>query len=304
MKTIDYKTTFHFLRDDQIRLDEPMKAHTTFRAGGPADCLVTPDTIEEISHIVSICKNEQIPYFIMGNGSNLLVSDKGYRGLVIQIFKNMSRIQVQGEQLYVQAGALLSKAAAEAKNASLAGMEFAAGIPGTIGGAVAMNAGAYGGEMKDIVESVVLLDEAGERYTVAGKDMQFGYRKSLVTTEKFIVAEAVLKLTHGDKEAIFATMEDLRVRRVTKQPLEYPSAGSTFKRPEGYFAGKLIMDAGLAGYSIGGAEVSAKHCGFIINKNHADASEIYQLICHVQKVVMEQTGVKLEPEVKLLGDFA
>lgn len=304
MKTIDYKTTFHFLRDDQIRLDEPMKAHTTFRAGGPADCLVTPDTIEEISHIVSICKNEQIPYFIMGNGSNLLVSDKGYRGLVIQIFKNMSRIQVQGDQLYVQAGALLSKAAAEAKNASLAGMEFAAGIPGTIGGAVAMNAGAYGGEMKDIVESVVLLDEAGERYTVAGKDMQFGYRKSLVTTEKFIVAEAVLKLTHGDKEAIFATMEDLRVRRVTKQPLEYPSAGSTFKRPEGYFAGKLIMDAGLAGYSIGGAEVSAKHCGFIINKNHADASEIYQLICHVQKVVMEQTGVKLEPEVKLLGDFA
>ena len=252
--------------NDQFLRNEPMKKHITFRVGGPAACFLMPSTKEQIEEIVHICQEEKTPCFILGNGSNLLVSDQGYDGAVLQIYKNMNQVAVNGEQLQVQAGALLSTIARKALDAELTGMEFAAGIPGTLGGAVVMNAGAYGGEMKDILESVTVLTPKGEQKKLYKEELQLGYRTSVVKEKGYIVLEAVLNLKKGDPEAIKSRMDELKEQRVTKQPLEYPSAGSTFKRPEGYFAGKLIQDAGLRGYQVGGAQVSEKHCGFVINK--------------------------------------
>ena len=291
------------VESDQFLREEPMKKHITFRVGGPAACFLTPSTKEQIREILHICQEEKTPYFILGNGSNLLVSDQGFDGVVLQVYKNMNQVTVEGEHLRVQAGALLSATARKALEAGLTGMEFAAGIPGTMGGAAVMNAGAYGGEMKDILESVTVLTPEGEQKELKNEELQLGYRTSVVKEKGYIVLEAVLSLKKGDPEAIKSRMDELKEQRVTKQPLEYPSAGSTFKRPEGYFAGKLIQDAGLRGYQVGGAQVSEKHCGFVINKENATAKDVVDLIHDVQRIVYEKFQVQLETEVKFLGEF-
>lgn len=291
------------LGEERVFTGEAMSRHTTFKIGGPADYFLMPDKDTDVGRIVKICKESAIPYFILGNGSNLLVGDGGYRGAVIQIYKNMSAVTVEGTEITVQAGALLSSVAAAAKNASLTGFEFAGGIPGTMGGAVVMNAGAYGGEMKDVLTEVTVMDDEGEIITLPADKLELGYRTSIIKTAGYIVLEAKLQLKEGDPEVIRETMKDLTIRRTTKQPLEYPSAGSTFKRPEGYFAGKLIMDSGLAGYQVGGAQVSEKHCGFVINAGGATARDVRTLMDDVRDVVYKKYGVTLEPEVKFLGDF-
>ena len=291
------------LGSDNVYRNEPMKRHTTFRIGGPADYYLCPHSAKEIQKVVEICREEKLPYFILGNGSNLLVSDQGYRGVVIQLWKNVSDIRVEGCLIHAKAGASLAKIASEALEEGLTGMEFAAGIPGTLGGAVVMNAGAYGGEMKDILKEVLVMDQQGRIFTLEKKDLKLGYRTSAVKEKGYIVLAAVLELRPGDREEIRKLMEDLKQKRVEKQPLDLPSAGSTFKRPEGYFAGKLIMDAGLRGFSVGGAQVSEKHCGFIVNTGGASASDVLTLIREVQKRVREKFGVELETEVKFLGEF-
>ena len=291
------------LGSDNVKWKEPMKNHTTFRIGGPAEHYLCPHSTAELQKVIEICKEENLPFFVQGNGSNLLVSDRGYRGVVIQLGKNFSDMEVKDERILVKAGALLSKTAKEALDAGLAGMEAVSGIPGTIGGAVMMNAGAYGGEMKDIVESVTVLNQEGELLTLSVEEMKMGYRTSIVKEKGYIVVSAVLRLRRGQRQAIREQMEDYKERRVTKQPLDMPSAGSTFKRPEGYFAGKLIMDAGLRGFSVGGAQVSEKHCGFVVNKGEATAQDVLDLIHEVQRRVKEQFGVELEPEVRFLGEF-
>lgn len=288
---------------ENVKVREPMKNHTTFRVGGPAAFYLCPHTVQEIREILEICREEQMRWFIVGNGSNLLVSDEGYDGVIIQTFKGLSRIEADGTRIRAQAGALLSQIAARALQEGLGGFEFAAGIPGTLGGAVMMNAGAYGGEMKQVLEEVTVLDEHGEVLVLQAEDLHMGYRTSIVREKNYVVLEAVIGLEPKCQDQIRALMDDLRKRRSEKQPLEYPSAGSTFKRPEGYFAGKLIMDAGLRGYCVGGACVSEKHCGFVINKENATASDVYRLMQDVRQKVHEAFGVWLEPEVKMLGRF-
>lgn len=288
---------------ERVFLNEPMAAHTTFRVGGPADYYVIPTEIVQIQAIQELCRKAKLPFCVIGNGSNLLVSDEGYRGVVIALGSAFGRIEREENCLKVQAGALLSKIAREAANAELSGLEFAAGIPGNLGGAVIMNAGAYGGEMRQVVDWVTLLTCDGEIVTLSGAEMEFGYRTSRAMKDGSIVLEAGLTLSPGKSEEILALMQDYNTRRREKQPLEYPSAGSTFKRPEGYFAGKLIQDAGLAGYRVGGAQVSEKHCGFVINKEHATATDIYTLCKEVEAQIFEKFNVHLEMEVKLLGEF-
>ena len=287
---------------ESVWKDESMKKHTTFRIGGPADCFVTPHTSREVSEVIRLCRKAQIPWYILGNGSNLLVSDKGYRGVIIQLFKNFNEVVVEDTCICAQAGAQNSVIAKRALEAELTGFEFAAGIPGTMGGAVVMNAGAYGGEIKDVLEEVTVLDENQEILTLPKEKLELGYRTSIIAKKQYVVLEAKLRLAKGEAQAIRARMEELKELRVTKQPLEYPSAGSTFKRPEGYFAGKLIMDAGLRGFSVGGAQVSEKHCGFVINKGDATAEDVDLLMKEVSRRVMEKFGVRLEPEVKRLGE--
>lgn len=291
------------LGSDNVKLQEPMSKHTTFRIGGPADFYLCPHSTKEVQQTVQICKEENLPYFILGNGSNLLVSDKGYRGAIIQLWKNFSDISVKDCCITAKAGALLSKVAAEALEEGLTGMEFASGIPGTIGGAVFMNAGAYGGEMKDIIKEVKVLDDQGEIRVLSNEEMKLGYRTSIVKEKGYTVLSAVLQLKKGEVSVIRETMEDLKNRRTYKQPLDMPSAGSTFKRPEGYFAGKLIMDSGLRGFSVGGAQVSEKHCGFVVNKGGATAEDVTALIREVQRRVKEKFGIELETEVRFLGEF-
>lgn len=297
-----YDKLNNVIAKDSILIDEPMSRHTTFRVGGPADFFVTPKAKEEVRDVIRICKEAGMPYYIIGNGSNLLVSDAGYRGVIVQIYKEMNEVKVEGDLVKAQAGALLSGIAAKALGAELSGFEFASGIPGTIGGACVMNAGAYGGEMKDVLESVTVLTGEGKIIELGRNELELGYRTSVIAKKGYIVLGAVLKLERGDGEKIKTYMDELKEKRVTKQPLEYPSAGSTFKRPEGYFAGKLIEDAGLRGFQIGGAQVSEKHCGFVINRDHATAADIMELMRQVQIRVKENSGVDLEPEVKRLGD--
>lgn len=287
----------------EILVAEPMKNHTTFRIGGPADALARPKTPEEVAEVVRFCHEHAQPYYVLGNGSNLLVSDEGYRGLVLQLYRNFNDIQVNGETITVQSGAMLAAVARTAYQTGLTGLEFASGIPGTIGGAVVMNAGAYGGEMKNVLKEVTVLTKEGEVLVIPAKALELGYRTSVIPKNGWIVLGAVLQLKKGDQEQILARMEELKEQRITKQPLDLPSAGSTFKRPEGYFAGKLIMDAGLRGFTVGGAQVSEKHCGFVVNRGNATAADVWELICEVKRRVKEMTGVELEPEVKLLGDF-
>ncbi len=298
-----YNQLIQIIDKERVLIDEPMKKHTTFRVGGNADYFVMPRTIREVQQVVALCKNENLPYYILGNGSNLLVGDKGYRGVIIQIYKEMNEITVEGECIRAQAGALLSKVGSVALEAELAGFEFAAGIPGAVGGAVVMNAGAYGGEMKDILASATVLTEDGRILTLKNEELELGYRTSIVVKKNYIVLEAVYHLQRGKKAEIRAKMDELKIQRVTKQPLEYASAGSTFKRPEGYFAGKLIQDAGLRGFQVGGAQVSEKHCGFVINKGDATAADIVELMRQVSEKVYQEFGVTLEPEVKRLGEF-
>ena len=292
------------LGSKKVKLDEPMKKHTTFRIGGVADYFVTPETVEEIQTIMKLCKEWDIVYYILGNGSNLLVGDDGYRGVIIQLYKNMNEMHITDTSIVAKAGVLLSQVANFAMENALAGLAFAAGIPGTIGGAIVMNAGAYGGEMKDVVSEVLLLTKAGEIQKLSGEEMQFGYRTSLAAKEDCIVLQVTFSLERADKETIYAHMKELKEKRITKQPLNYPSAGSTFKRPEGHFAGKLIEEAGLRGFQVGGAMVSEKHCGFVINSDNATAKDVDELMKQVIEKVYEQAGVVLEPEIKRLGEFA
>ena len=288
---------------EQVLFEEPMKKHTTFRIGGPAEIFVMPKTTEEVAKALEICRQEEIPYFVLGNGSNLLVSDQGYRGVIIQMDRNMEEVTVEGPEIRAAAGALLSSIAAAARRSSLAGFEFAGGIPGTLGGAVVMNAGAYGGEMKDVLKDVTVMTQDGEVRVIPAGELEMGYRTSIIKKAGYLVLGATIVLKEGDPEEIRALMRELSEKRTSKQPLEFPSAGSTFKRPEGYFAGKLIMDSGLRGYQIGGARVSDKHCGFVINAGDATARDVVDLMEYVVKVVKEKYGVTLEPEVKFLGKF-
>lgn len=285
-----------------IFMEEPMKKHTTFRVGGPADVLVQPDETA-LAAILALCRQYHVSYSFIGNGSNLLVGDKGIRGVVIEMTDPMGNIEVDGTKITAQAGAMLSKIANTAASNGLGGMEFAAGIPGSVGGAVVMNAGAYGREMKDIIEKVYVLDENGAQLELDRDALDLGYRHSCIPEKKYIVTKVVLELVPRNEAEIRSKMKDLNEKRAEKQPLQYPSAGSTFKRPEGYFAGKLIMDAGLRGYQVGGAQVSEKHCGFVINKGDATAADICQLMRDVSDKVQAQFGVVLEPEVKMIGEF-
>lgn len=291
------------LSAEQIRYMEPMKEHTTFRIGGPADYFLLPRTKEEVKEVVLCCRSEDMPFYIVGNGSNLLVSDSGYRGVVIQISRSMSQIRIDGDLITAQAGALLSAIASKALESGLSGFEFAAGIPGTLGGACVMNAGAYGGEMKDILKQVTVMSQEGRIFTIPAESLEMGYRTSIIAKKEYIVLEAVIELKNGNVRDIKSLMDDLKEKRTSKQPLEFPSAGSTFKRPEGYFAGKLIQDSGLRGFTVGGAQVSEKHCGFVINKDGAAAADVDELMRQVSERVEERFGVVLEPEVKRLGEF-
>ncbi|MGN0988408.1 MAG: UDP-N-acetylmuramate dehydrogenase [Otoolea sp.] len=287
--------------------EEEMKKHTTFRVGGPARYFVSPVGEEALAAVLRLCRKEGMPYYILGNGSNLLVSDQGYDGVMILMGDGFLKLEKKlfsdrDDVIYtVGAGLLLSRIAKEALEDSLTGFEFAAGIPGTLGGAVVMNAGAYGGEMKDIIRSVRVMDPQGNLLELDASQMDFAYRHSCVLEKHYIVLSAELELRRGDKAQIQAQMEDLAARRREKQPLEYPSAGSTFKRPAGYFAGKLIQDAGLRGFRVGGAQVSEKHCGFVINREQATAEDIRTLCHEIQKKVKDTFGVDLECEIRMLG---
>lgn len=286
----------------EIKKNELMKNHTSFKIGGPADEFCEVKSAEEIKELIEYAKEKNMPCMVMGNGSNLLVGDKGIRGLVIKIAKGFDEVEVNGTQVTAQGGVLLSRLAKIALQNNLSGLEEVSGVPGTLGGAIYMNAGAYGGEMKDVVKSVTYLED-GEIKVAEGDELDFGYRKSMFSGTNMIILSAKLELKNGDYNEILASMEDYKERRTTKQPLTIPSAGSTFKRPEGYFAGKLIQDADLKGYSIGGAEVSTLHSGFVVNKGDATARDVLDLIEHIKKTVFEKFGVELHEEVKLVGEF-
>lgn len=298
-----YEFIENIIPKERIFFEEPMSRHTTFRVGGAAECMILIEQEDELLKLIPYLNQIEEDYFILGNGSNLLVGDKGYRGVIIKLGEGMDRIMVDGERILVQAGALLSKTAAVARDAELSGMEFAAGIPGSIGGGVVMNAGAYDGEMKQITESVKVMDKEGNILVLDNDTMEFGYRTSIIKNRPFIVLEVVLRMRAGKKDEIQAKMNELMAKRQSRQPLNYPSAGSTFKRPEGYFAGKLIMDAGMRGYRIGDAQVSEKHCGFIVNIGNASAADVREVIEEVQEKVKERFHVRLEPEIIFLGDF-
>lgn len=298
-----YHKFTEILDEKNVLKGEAMSNHTTFKIGGKADYFVMPSDYKALWQVLSLCKENNMPYYIIGNGSNLLVGDGGFTGVIIQISSNFSKIDVIDDVVKVEAGALLSKIANTALENKLTGLEFAAGIPGTFGGAVMMNAGAYGGEIKDIIKSVRVLDEEGKLITLKVEELELGYRTSILTRKPYIVVDGKLKLKRGNKEEILELMKDLANRRISKQPLEYPSGGSTFKRPEGYFAGKLISDAGLKGFQVGGAQVSNKHAGFVINTDNATAKDVVTLMSHVKEVVAEKYGVELKAEVKQIGNF-
>ena len=287
--------------EGQILVQEPMKKYTTFKIGGPADIIVKPENKEQLSAILKVCHEEKVPYYILGNGSNLLVSDAGYRGVIIQLYNQFAEITVEGNTVKAQSGALLSRIASKALENSLEGLEFAHGIPGTLGGAVVMNAGAYGGEMKDVIVSCEVMTPEGEILTLSNEALELGYRTSVVQKKGYIVLEAIMTLQAGEKEKIQELMKDYAGRRRDKQPLDKPSAGSTFKRPEGHFAGKLIMDSDLKGFKVGGAMVSDKHCGFVVNAGEATAEDVLGLIKEVKHIVKDKFEVELEPEIKMLG---
>ncbi len=289
------------LNKDQIFIDESMKKHTTFKIGGKADFLLLPNSIQQISDCIKLCKENNIDYYIIGNGSNLLVYDKGFRGAIIKLFKNFNNISINKNIIKAQSGATLSSIAKKAYESSLKGFEFASGIPGTIGGGVCMNAGAYGGELKDIVKQVTVLQD-NDILTLNNKDCDFEYRNSKILKDKLVVLEVIIELQEGDKEKILYKMKENNKTRNEKQPIEYPSAGSTFKRPLNNFAGKLIMEAGLSGTSIGDACISKKHCGFIINKGNATCEDVLKLADFACKQVEDKFNIVLEKEVRVIGE--
>ena len=286
---------------DNVRINEPMKNHTTFKIGGPAQYYVTPESVTQIQEVVSLCKDKNIPLHVIGNGSNILVGDDGVDGVVLALFNTFSDYEIKDNVITAQAGMSLIKLAVIALREGLTGLEFASGIPGSVGGAVYMNAGAYDGQMKDVVTSVTVLEEAGNIRILGRDELDMGYRTSAVAKHNMIVLQVIIELKAGDKEQIKDRMNQLSELRKQKQPLEYPSAGSTFKRPEGYFAGKLIADAGLKGYSIGGAAVSEKHAGFVVNMGGATAKDVVELTDYIKKRIIEQFGVTLELEIKKIG---
>lgn len=290
------------IKSGKIMTDEPMRNHTTFKIGGPVDILVEPSSIEEIESVLGICKEEGMPFMVIGNGSNLLVRDGGIRGVVLKTADLLSKVRVEGEKVIAEAGAMMSKISNVALENSLEGFEFASGIPGTIGGAVTMNAGAYDGEIKGYVSSVVCLDSNGSIKKYSRDEMEFGYRKSLVQTKNLVVLQVELELKKGEKSEIKAKIDDFTERRTTKQPLHLASGGSTFKRPEGYFAGKLIEDAGLRGLRYKNVQISEKHCGFVVNLGDSKAEDVLNLIGVVQKTVYDKFGVQLETEIRIIGE--
>ena len=296
-----YESAAAITGENRIKTKEPLNRYTTFRIGGKADFIAEPEKPEQIAELADLCKKEKVPFFIMGNGSNLLVSDDGYRGMIIHIADGMSRITVEGTRITAQAGASLIKTAVTAKQHGLTGMEFASGIPGSVGGAVYMNAGAYGGEVKDVLLDAEVLTQEGEFLTLTGEELDLSYRHSCIFEKNYVVLSARFSFEKGEADKIKARMDELAKARREKQPLEFPSAGSTFKRPEGYFAGKLIQDAGLKGYTVGGAQVSEKHSGFVVNRGGATAEEVAFLIKQVQKKVMKQFNVMMQPEVRFVG---
>ncbi len=287
---------------ENILMNEPMKNHTSFKIGGPADLFITPTNSTQLVRAIQICNAHHIPYYIMGNGSNLLVDDEGCRGVIIQLYKNLCDIEIEETMITAYSGALLSKIASVALEHGLTGFEFAQGIPGTLGGAITMNAGAYGGEIKDVIISAEVIDPKGNRLILTKDELTLGYRTSSVQKNKYIVLKASFRFTKGTKETIAETMKDLAGRRRDKQPLDKPSAGSTFKRPDGYFAGKLIMDSGLRGYQIGGAMVSEKHCGFVVSDGTATFKDVKELISYIQLTVKKKFNVDLHPEVKIISN--
>ena len=291
-----------FMDKEDIKINEPMKKHTSFRVGGPAKVFLTVHSEEVLAKIMVALKERKLPYFVLGNGSNLLVSDQGYDGVMIYLGEEFASVEVQGNKIKAGAAAFLGKVARKALEEELTGLEFAAGIPGSLGGGAVMNAGAYGGELSQVVTRIRAMDQLGNIVLLEKEELAMGYRTSVFKTKPYVILEVEMELEKGNPTEILGKMNEYTKARIEKQPLEYPSAGSTFKRPEGYFAGKLIMDAGLRGFSVGDAQVSEKHCGFVINKGNATASEIRTLMDEVVKKVKEQFGVELEPEVILLGD--
>ncbi len=289
--------------EENLKENESMTLHTTFRAGGLARYFVSPTSIDEIKAIIEVCKSSRMPYYVIGNGSNLLVSDKGYEGVIIHLGSRFAGIEVGEHTAKVLAGTSLAFTSKQLSKMGLGNMAFAAGIPGSVGGGIVMNAGAYGGELAQVLKEVTYLDENGDIITKPVSELGLGYRTSIFKQSSRVVLSAVFNLQPMNAGTLLLEIEELSKKRKEKQPLEYPSAGSTFKRPEGYFAGKLIEDSGLRGYKVGGAMVSEKHCGFVINKNRATASDIYQLIMDVQRIVYQKFGVSMEMEVQLLGEF-
>ena len=299
---LKYIDSFKKIYDDsEIKIDENMSNHIHFKVGGPVDILLIPSKVSQVVETLKICKNENIPYFIIGNGSNLLVKDGGIRGVVIKL-SNLLSIEVNGNIIKASSGTLLEDVSKKAVENSLTGFEFACGIPGSVGGAVFMNAGAYDCEIKNVIKEAEVLDRDGNIKVLSKEELELGYRTSKVMKDNLVVISATFELTKGDKEKIRERVNELTEKRESKQPLEYPSAGSTFKRPEGYFAGKLIQDAGLKGASLGGAAVSEKHSGFVINKDGATAEDVLNLIAHVQNEVKKQFGVELHTEVRIIGE--
>jgi UDP-N-acetylmuramate dehydrogenase len=298
----DFSTKlYNILTAENILIDEPMKNHTSFKVGGPADALVTPESYEEVVNVIKLCNENKVPYYILGKGSNLIVRDGGFRGIIIKLTK-LDEITVEAERITVQSGVDLCKVSKIALENNLTGFEFACGIPGTVGGAVTMNAGAYNGEISQVIDSALVVDINGNLIKLNKEQLELGYRMSAIQKYNYTVMEVSFKLSYGEFEKIKARIDDLTKKREDKQPLEYPSAGSTFKRPEGYFTGQLIEESSLKGFSIGGAQVSEKHAGFIINKENATAMDILNLIAHVQQVIKARYDVELHPEVRIIGE--
>jgi UDP-N-acetylmuramate dehydrogenase len=298
----DFSTKlYNILTAENILIDEPMKNHTSFKVGGPADALVTPESYEEVVNVIKLCNENKVPYYILGKGSNLIVRDGGFRGIIIKLTK-LDEITVEAERITVQSGVDLCKVSKIALENNLTGFEFACGIPGTVGGAVTMNAGAYNGEISQVIDSALVVDINGNLIKLNKEQLELGYRMSAIQKYNYTVMEVSFKLSYGEFEKIKARIDDLTKKREDKQPLEYPSAGSTFKRPEGYFTGQLIEESSLKGFSIGGAQVSEKHAGFIINKENATAMDILNLIAHVQQVIKSRYDVELHPEVRIIGE--
>lgn len=298
----EFKNLFEeFYKSENIIIDAEMKKYVHFKVGGPADILLIPQSKEQVFKTIEICREKNIPFYVVGNGSNLLVKDGGVKGVVIKL-NDVKNIKVMENRVEAECGAMLKDVSNAALNSALTGFEFACGIPGTIGGAVFMNAGAYNGEISHVIECAEVIDDKNNIVVLSKNELELGYRSSIVMKKNYIVLSATFKLENGDGKQIKNIVDDLTCKRESKQPLEYPSAGSTFKRPEGYFAGKLIQDAGLKGYSIGGAAVSEKHSGFVINKNKATAKDILDLISHIQDEVKKQFDVDLHPEVRIIGE--